>query len=275
MKLTEILQEELLNEMAAAKEPEKIAALIKKGDYAGAAKITVSASSGKPLGSVPANVKSLIDAEQVTEYRKALQASKPTSRKGPGQAAAQRKVQAKTEQAKTGRVTSAGGSRNRIPTNLQNTLRRTAEAIRGDEKLSDKDKAEHLEGLEILGQALEYTKKGVAVLGSNAKDPEAGAAKAKVIAKKKMTTDEKEKFETEQEKDKQFDQDVKDKFKELTGQDFDSALKKLEKSGAISYKDWKKQDEQEEELRKQKMDREIAKADGLKARIRGNSGIIK
>ncbi len=232
MKVSDILQTELM-EMADAKDPDKIAELIKKGDYKGAVDITISKSSGKPLKSVARNVKSLLNSQEEKEYREALSATNPsTAKKGSG-AKAEKKKQERVIKAATGDKSGSTSPTNqtKIKKKLEDKIQKTAQQIRDDSKLTDKEKEEHLAGLEILGKMLGYTYSGKGVLPSgDISDRAKDIARAKLARDKPEELAKIKKLEKEAQKEKQDYEELAKEWKEKTGktpeQSIDDAIAK-------------------------------------------------
>lgn len=271
MKVSDILQSELL-EMADAKDPDKIAELIKKGDYDGAVKATVSKSSGKPLKSVARNVRELLDPEEVKKYRESLASTNPsTAKKGYGKKAAEKRKESVVKAA-TGDKTGSTSSTNqrKIKKKLEDKIQQTAQKIRDDSKLTDEEKEEHLAGLEILGQSLNVTYSGKGVLGKEVSN------KAKQIARAKLAKDDPKelemikKLEQEAKEEEQEYKELAKEWKKKTGKTPEQSIDDAIASGLLRFRADKTVPKSKDEIEDEKLEKG-SKNTSLKDKILGNS----
>jgi len=233
MKFVDIIENELLSEMAAIKNPEAVAELIKQGDMDAAVEQTVSKSTGKPLKSVAANIKELLSPEEVSKYRAALQSTRPTAKRGPGKKAAESKKDQLVDTAtgkKSGKTSTSTASQKSIKDNLEKKLRRTAQQVIKDAKLSDEEKESSLAALEIMGEALQASRSGKGVLPSGNSVSE----QARKIARNKLAKDDpnlleeikriEEQLKKEAAEDEEEAKAAAEKFKKETGKTPDQAI---------------------------------------------------
>jgi hypothetical protein len=157
MKLIDLLNKEL-NEMAAITNADAVVKLIKAGKHAEA---VAEMHKEKQLKVVPGNVTSQITAAEKAAFSAALKGIAPSAQRGPSKKSAEAKI----EKALDTKITSTQNQKS-IKDRLLQVLIKTTKSVQSDPKLSDEDKKLNNEALEILKDALIYTrdhKKGLLV----------------------------------------------------------------------------------------------------------------
>lgn len=260
MKVLDILENELLSEMAALKDPQKVADLIKAGDMTGAVENTLSKSSGKPLKSVAGELRKDygLSSEQLADYQAALKGARPTATKGPSAKTAEKKKKQNIDAAKGKQpVTKNAKSQAGTITKLEQKLKRTANAVQNDSSLSDEEKKSNRKALELLGQALQNTKRGIGTLPKDG--GESSKEKLQKIARGKVTTAERDAIDKEAADNAQYSKEVADEFKKATGKDIKTELERLLNNGTIIMQDWKAMDAAAAKRKKEAEDAAIQK----------------
>lgn len=149
MKLIDLLNTEL-SEMAAITNVGPVVALIKAGKFEDAVK---EMHKEKQLKVVPGNVTSQITAQEKASFAAALKGIAPSAKRGPGAAASTAKI----DKALDTKITSTQSQRS-IKDKLIKVLIKTTKSVQNDPKLTDEEKKLNNEALEILKDALLFTR---------------------------------------------------------------------------------------------------------------------